>query len=174
MADKGTKVEQIYGDNYGHDSYFRAMRDWLSTKKFKNGVEIGFAWSLSARAYLETQKSKLISLDMNDNMGRGHGIKEEFGDQWELILGDGADNLKKLPGKFDYIYIDGDHTYGTVVRDLAAANKKLAKGGYIVCDDYGNPCGVAQAVDEFRKALGYNIEIMKDNPNGGCILTRKN
>jgi len=172
MADDGTKVKQLYGDNYGHDSYFRALRIWLSTKKFKKGVEIGFAWALSARAYLETQDSKLISLDMNDEMGKGEGIRQEFGDQWELILGDSSTNLLALPGKYDYIYIDGDHTYGGVVKDLAAADAKLAKGGCIVCDDYGNPCGVAQAVDEFCLGLDYKLEFMKDNPNGGVILTK--
>ena len=168
----GTAVEQLYGPEHYDSAYFQAFRDWLSGQKFNRGIEIGFAWAMSAHAYLETQESNLISLDMNDNMGKGGAIKEVYGDRWTLIEGDSSTNLLKQKGKFDYIYIDGDHTYGGVVKDLEAAHKKVAKGGVIVCDDYGNPCGVKQAVDEFVKKYGYALTHMENNPNGGVILAK--
>lgn len=167
-----TKVEQLYGQEHFDSAYFQSFKEWLSTQKFKRGIEIGFAWGMSALAYLETQDSDLISLDMEDNMQKGKGINEVFPGRWKLITGDSSTNLSKQEGKFDYIYIDGDHTYGGCMADLQAAHPKLDKGGVIVCDDYGNPCGVKQAVDEFCKQYGYTIEHMAKNPNGGVILKK--
>jgi predicted O-methyltransferase YrrM len=167
-----TKVEQLYGTEHFDNGYFESLKNFLSGREFKRGVEIGLAWGMSAMAYLETQDSKLISIDLNDNMQKSEGLKKVFGDQWEFIVGDSNTTLAGLSGKFDWIYIDGDHSYEIVKQDLVAAHKKLAKGGMIVCDDYGNPCGVKQAVDEFVKSYGFTLTPMSNNPNGGVILTK--
>jgi hypothetical protein len=71
--------------------------------------------------------------------------------------GDSAAILASFaPDTFDWIYVDGDHTYPGVVRDLAAAHKVLKRGGFMMCNDYAtwcarvaSPFGVARAVNEF-------------------------
>ncbi|WP_353432454.1 class I SAM-dependent methyltransferase [Polynucleobacter sp. MWH-UH23A] len=55
---------------------------------------------------------------------------------------------KFVDESLDLVYIDGDHTYDGVVKDLAAWFPKVRKGGVICGDDIGWP-GVKQAVDEF-------------------------
>jgi len=55
-----------------------------------------------------------------------------------------------LPFQVDMVFIDGDHRYETVLRDIDRACG-LAKSGGIVCGhDYGHPLwpGVKKAVDE--------------------------
>ncbi len=50
---------------------------------------------------------------------------------------------------FDFIYIDGDHSYEAVKRDIANCLPKLKKNGYIAGHDYGYSLfNVKQAVDE--------------------------
>jgi hypothetical protein len=39
-------------------------------------------------------------------------------------------------GHFDWIYLDGDHSYEAVLADLRAWFPKIKVGGKIVCDDY--------------------------------------
>jgi predicted O-methyltransferase YrrM len=58
----------------------------------------------------------------------------------------------------DLVYIDGDHTYDGVVKDLAAWYPKVKKGGIICGDDIGWP-GVKKAVDEFfiRRKREYQV-----------------
>lgn len=71
--------------------------------------------------------------------------------------GDSSTNLSKMPdGYFDMIYIDGDHTYDGVMRDIRAAVSKLKPEGVMVFNDYTVwsatsmfHCGVARAVHEF-------------------------
>jgi SAM-dependent methyltransferase len=54
---------------------------------------------------------------------------------------------------FDWVYIDGNHSYEFVRQDLELYVRKLKPGGYIVCDDYHYAGfwhdGVTRAVDEF-------------------------
>lgn len=167
-----TTVDQLYGPEHFDGAYFKVLKEWLATQEFKRGVEIGFAWGMSAMAFLETQAAPLTSIDLNDNMGKADRLKELFS-RFEFVQGDSSTTLAKLEGTFDYIYIDGSHDYPDVKKDLASAHKKLAESGVIVCDDYGNPCGVKQAVDEFCKKYGYSLEVMDGNPNGGVILKRE-
>ena len=49
---------------------------------------------------------------------------------------------------FDYVYIDGEHSYAAVMRDLTNYFPKVKVGGLIIGDDYGWS-GVGQAVQEF-------------------------
>jgi glycosyltransferase involved in cell wall biosynthesis len=69
---------------------------------------------------------------------------------------------------FDYIYLDADHTYNAVKRDLESWWPKLKKGGLIGLHDYENVIhedvefGVVKAVTEFiskHKLLSDNFHI---------------
>jgi predicted O-methyltransferase YrrM len=67
--------------------------------------------------------------------------------------------LKKFPNShFDMIYIDADHSYEAVAKDLKLSFKKIKDGGYIMGHDYEMNrsktkneygFGVDRAVDEF-------------------------
>ena len=73
--------------------------------------------------------------------------------------------MGELPDRsFDFIYIDGDHSYAGVVRDLEQAGRKIKDDGWIVCNDYTlysplekSKYGVYRAVNEF--CLRHNFEI---------------
>lgn len=59
--------------------------------------------------------------------------------------------LKDWGTKFDLIFIDGDHSYVGVKRDIALTRNLVPPGGLIAFHDYGRPSdpGVSQAVNEF-------------------------
>ena len=51
---------------------------------------------------------------------------------------------------FDWIYIDGDHSYEAVIQDLILFFPKIKPGGVIFGDDYVKGChGVVKAVNKF-------------------------
>jgi hypothetical protein len=59
---------------------------------------------------------------------------------------------------FDFIYIDADHSYNSVLSDLKAWFPKCKKGGIFSGHDYGVlGTGVKQAVDEFCKDYRINV-----------------
>ena len=56
-------------------------------------------------------------------------------------------------GSLDFVYIDGNHLYEFVKKDLELSLRKMKPGGYITGDDYSPggwwKGGVKRAVDEF-------------------------
>lgn len=88
--------------------------------------------------------------------------------QYSAVLnvceGDSHDCLARFPDLyFDLIYIDADHTYEGVKRDVTQAVKKLRPEGTLVFNDYvlfdhaGNPYGVVPAVNELLTGGGWEV-----------------
>lgn len=67
---------------------------------------------------------------------------------------------------FDWIYIDGDHTYDAVRQDLQDYYPKIKRGGLLMGDDYGIPgwweAGVTRAVDEFVAEHQLTLSVVGD------------
>lgn len=62
---------------------------------------------------------------------------------------------------FDWVYIDGNHSYEFVKQDLELYYDKVKKGGFITGDDYGTvgwwKDGLNRAVDEFVAKGAVNL-----------------
>jgi hypothetical protein len=73
--------------------------------------------------------------------------------------------VDKFPDKFfDWIYLDADHTYEAVKRDLELFEPKIKDDGFILGHDYTNSAlaqqqkfGVIEAVNEFVKKYNYHF-----------------
>jgi predicted O-methyltransferase YrrM len=80
-------------------------------------------------------------------------------------LGDSVASLSAFqPATFDWLYIDGDHSFEGAHRDLVASDRVLKPGGFIMCNDYSAWCvnsvapyGVARAVNTFVNESGYSV-----------------
>ncbi|MEQ9484633.1 class I SAM-dependent methyltransferase [Coleofasciculus sp. F4-SAH-05] len=75
---------------------------------------------------------------------------------------------------FDWVYIDGNHLYEFVKKDLETYYKKVKAGGYITGDDYGATQmwwedGVKKAVDEFRAKSSCKTVLIQ----GGQFILQK-
>jgi hypothetical protein len=56
----------------------------------------------------------------------------------------------------DFVFIDADHSYPSMIQDITAWLPKIKPGGYLAGHDYPNWAGVKQAVDELLpQALHY-------------------
>jgi Methyltransferase domain len=89
-------------------------------------------------------------------------------------VGDSSESMAKMPDEyFDVIYIDADHTFDGVWKDLMQAIKKIKPCGYIVCNDYTNfdpitlfPYGVYSAVNQFANENNFRFEFIALAPFG--------
>lgn len=80
-------------------------------------------------------------------------VDRRFGNRCEVTMhrGYSQDVAPVFPNNyFDWVYIDGDHSYEAVKLDLELYSPKVKPGGYITGDDYEWET-VKRAVDEFVK-----------------------
>ena len=77
------------------------------------------------------------------------GIKKNIVEVWKMSSDEA---FKKIKIKFDLIYIDGNHLYEFVLKDILNSINCLNKNGIIVCDDFNSKGwwkdGVTKAVNE--------------------------
>jgi hypothetical protein len=152
-------------------------RDVLLTLMPKTSVvaEVGIdQCAYSAKILTITSPTQLHLIDIAES---SIGIaQQKFRDEIgsgiiRLHKGDSSTILKSLPAQFfDWIYIDGDHSYSGVKKDLEAARLKIKSGGLIVLNDYTyfSPSemlkyGVIEAVNEFCIDYGYELLFLAFN-----------
>lgn len=121
------------------------------------GVDRG-DFSLEIPNRCQPSKLHLFDIDMTRLTNKAVlGAVAQRGSPVKTHAGDSSTNMRKVPdGYFDVIYIDGDHDYEGVKRDIEAAVPKLKPEGALIFNDYSvwSPvgmfhCGVARAVHEF-------------------------
>ena len=161
-------------------------------------VEIGVFEGEFAKVLLETKPARLFLIDPWDGISisgdaDGNNVKtvnletvyyqllqKYHGDEVvRLVRGRSPAALNAVSssdsGWVDAVYIDGDHSYEGVRRDLLAANRLVRPGGYIMGHDYSMNMskaktqydfGVKAAVDEFCEGHRYQLYAVAMD---GCI-----
>jgi hypothetical protein len=99
-----------------------------------------------------------------DNIYKRICTKFERDGRVKIYRGFSSDMVSMFPDEyFDWIYIDGDHTYKEVLSDLELYSAKVKKNGFILGHDYtkaeyiGYDFGVIEAVNDFVKKYKYNL-----------------
>lgn len=84
-----------------------------------------------------------------------------------ILPGDSAAMLEQLPdNSLDVVYLDADHRYEAVEKELEICSRKLKPHtGLIVLNDYimtdgGGPYGVIQAAHEFMLKYGWEMVVL--------------
>jgi hypothetical protein len=157
--------------------------------------EIGVFRCEFANELLKTQPSKLVLIDpwegivssgdVDGNNVVHCNLNEVYTEVEKAVKGNSVIDLRRgysvaelpqYPDKyFDFIYIDGDHSYSGCKIDLLLALQKIKPGGIIAGHDYemnfdkaknNYNFGVKNAVDEFCSE--YNFEIIAKGMDG-CV-----
>jgi len=86
----------------------------------------------------------------------------------ETLIGDSKELYKNFENEsIDFLFLDGDHTYKGVLKDLQLWFPKVKIGGIAAGHDYDeDSCGVRQAVDQF---FGFGAKQYA----GGCWIFYK-
>lgn len=83
--------------------------------------------------------------------------------------------LNSLPDSYlDFIYIDAEHTFDSVSKELLVADIKVKKSGYICGHDYCDKTpGVIQAVDSFCQSNNYSLYLTKTDLYKSFLIKRE-
>lgn len=81
----------------------------------------------------------------------------------ELLALQSVEAALRVPDRsLDGVFIDGDHSYRQVVRDIAAWEPKVRPGGFVSGHDFGNHPDVARAVLERAAAANRTVHLAMD------------
>lgn len=164
------------------------LSDWLNewdirniyeeVSKLKEGIylEIGVAHgaSLAVASLAAGDNVKVYGIDILDWQDREEKIRkflEHFGKQPKHEFIEGESQLLARywkNGEIDVLYIDGDHTYEGVLRDLASWLLWVKKDGVVMLDDYNDITGVRKAVNEILFEHKQFYDHRKDNQMYVC------
>jgi predicted O-methyltransferase YrrM len=119
-----------------------------------NACEIGTSTGIFARLILDTLKPTTMHICDIDFSRFDNRLRERPGVQ--IHEGDSVKAIKSFAdASLDFAYIDADHAYKSIKREIAAIRTKVKPGGYIAFNDYTRwsvtevqPYGVVAAVNE--------------------------
>jgi len=136
----------------------KSKEDEIEPKFLKNQK---FSNPLKNLYYNYILKENLNSLDSVKNLLNHH--KNNI----NLIAGDTNTVLQKIDLKnIDFAFIDGGHSYETVMNDLTILYRNLkGKNKVLLCDDYGKASyipEVEKAVNDFSKTQSLHINVIED------------
>lgn len=170
----------------GHRAIFCNV---INKFNLKTGVELGVWFGNHSQKILENTKvEKLYGVDpyLHDDdhkyelsLSQPHLDKilemvseklKPFKNRFQLIKQHSHKAVDSVPNKVDFVFIDADHSYEFVKRDIQTWFHKVNKGGIIGGHDYGHKSfkGVKHVVDEFFNSpndddnfSGYKINVEK-------------
>ena len=136
----------------------KSKEDEIEPKFLKNQK---FSNPLKNLYYNYILKENLNSLDSVKN------LLKKYKNNINLIAGDTNAVLQKVDLKnIDFVFIDGGHSYETVMNDLTILYRNLkGKNKVLLCDDYGKASyipEVEKAVNDFSKTQSLHINVIED------------
>ena len=151
-AKKNRSPDNVFYKNSGcffRPNYERGILMYYLTKnfKFESILEIGFGRGYSsfcmAKAMCDNNiDGKITTVDPNFDVNFLNQLAKIFPKQWfekiEFISSTSDDYFLNNPGKkYDFVYIDGDHTFQAVKNDWENTKNKFKKA--LLFDDYHLP-----------------------------------
>ena len=138
----------------------------INERGYKRGLEIGVRDGISGSAFMKTNIEHMYGIDHLEWQS-GRKLEAESNGRYQYVIGRSPDCAEAFESEvFDVIFLDGDHSYEGVKRDLNAWWPKLKSGGLFCGDDYhhasnfmspGNTdegqYGVVEAVEEFAEVI---------------------
>lgn len=120
----------------------------------------------------QPQKFHIIDIDLalfQNSLAQHSHLKQAL--EKKLVMlhkGDSSTVISTFPDSyFDWIYIDGDHSYEGVKKDIEKSHAKLKSDGLLVFNDYTYwspyemiPYGIPRAVNEFCLAEGWELILL--------------
>jgi predicted O-methyltransferase YrrM len=156
------------------------IQEIISKNNLNKCLEVGMAFGTSAVSILMNKNTTLISVDpFQKTQWNSYGLKLiksfKYDSRHTLITKKSYEALPELLKEhektFDFIFIDGFHTFDYTLLDIFYSCLLLKIGGYIIIDDVLHN-GVKQCINYIN--TNYNFLIKKESPNTVAIYEKIN
>ncbi len=167
--------------------YYGVLEKVINDNNYKRIAEIGIGYGTHAKSVLKNTNVDMLLLVDPTKYYPNDGFAEDimrhvpeipgnnFNELYDLIKQELSPwkhryswfrkesltitNDEVLDASLDCVFIDGDHSYNSVIKDLEFWWKKVRIGGQMLGDDYWMP-DVSKAVSEFAKSNGLSYDFL--------------
>lgn len=170
----GTTTRKTQLDNI----HYAAIREYSPRYMGGKYLEIGTSYGHSAyQAWMAMRPSKMVLCDTFEAKEMIPYIERtlvNIGCTSDVVfmVGSSHDTLKHIQDKFDFILVDGDHSYSGAKKDLLEAWDMLVSGGTMLFDDI-NIRRLKVALMDFIKEKDDVIYSTYDEWKSGVAALRK-
>ena len=172
------KINEIIKDtNKNYAPYYDVLPNLIRERNYQSGIEIGVFCGGHAEKILETG-CQLFGVDPYQMYEPGMPLLDSQED-WDMLFELVTKRLEKYNNFgmirndsqyatwllkndcYDFVFIDGLHTYDQLKKDLDNFGFMIRKGGVIACHDYnhGSFPDLTTAIDEFVAEHKANLVI---------------
>ena len=115
-------------------------------------------------------KNIYYNLILKENLNSIQSVQKflkQYKNNIKLIAGDTNSVLKEIKlNNIDFVFLDGGHSYETVINDLEILYQNLKdKKAVVLCDDYGEESYIKEvkdAIDDFVKKKNLRIKLIEN------------
>jgi predicted O-methyltransferase YrrM len=138
----------------------------------KNVMEIGVFEGYTSLRMVEAlpKDGKFTGIDINDYLK--HDLKS-IGPEIDFILGESITVMQGMnPQQFDFIFVDGDHSFANIMPEFKEVAKLIKPGGIIAYHDTIHLPDVKKLMNYISKK-NYNVITLKTSEMRGLSLIQK-
>ena len=154
---------ELLKTNFGSDFRYYGLDLFGSTKTSSvDEIEPKFLENQKFSNPLKTIYYNFIKKENLNSKISVQNFLKKFSQNIELIEGDTRVTLEKVPlSEIDFVFLDGGHSYDTVLSDLQKLYDNMKNNSRIVCDDFAGITkieSVEKAIKDFANKNKINLE----------------
>ena len=151
---------ELLKTNFGSDFRYYGLDLFGSTKTSSvDEIEPKFLENQKFSNPLKTIYYNFIKKENLNSKISVENFLKKFSQNIELIEGDTRVTLEKVPlSEIDFVFLDGGHSYDTVLSDLQKLYDKMKNNSKIVCDDFAGITKI-ESVEKAIKDFANNNKI---------------
>ena len=151
---------ELLKTNFGSDFRYYGLDLFGSTKTSSvDEIEPKFLENQKFSNPLKTIYYNFIKKENLNSKISVQNFLKKFSQNIELIEGDTRVTLEKVPlSEIDFVFLDGGHSYDTVLSDLQKLYDNMKNNSRIVCDDFAGITKI-ESVEKATKDFANNNKI---------------
>ena len=151
---------ELLKTNFGSDFRYYGLDLFGSTKTSSvDEIEPKFLENQKFSNPLKTIYYNFIKKENLNSKASVQNFLKKFSQNIELIEGDTRVTLEKVPlSEIDFVFLDGGHSYDTVLSDLQKLYDNMKNNSKIVCDDFAGITKI-ESVEKAIKDFANNNKI---------------
>lgn len=162
----------------GITAHYKPLAEFINERRYRYGLEIGTAYGGNADYLMSNSSIRLTCVDPYKYYAAMPGLssQEDYDTLYSftkerlskhnrltLVKSTSLDFAESTSEVFDFVFLDGDHSYEAVINECNIFYSKIRAGGALMGHDYNIFESVNKAVEQFARGNHLTIHQLPGN-----------